>query len=79
MGPKDKVGEGSLYLVNQLRNEPTSDLGVKGGSFAKQIVYVVFPGSGNGQPKSRDEIADIGTRLFERWGGTAAVQAHFLP
>jgi hypothetical protein len=79
MGPKDKIGEGSISLANQLRNEPTSDPGVKGGSFAKQIVYVIFPGSGNGQPKSQKEIADIGARLFERWGGTAAVQAHFLP
>lgn len=79
MGPKDKIGEGSIYLANQLRNEPTANPGVKGGSFAKQIVYVVFPGSGNGQPKSQKEIVDIGARLFESWGGTGAVQAHFLP
>jgi hypothetical protein len=75
VGPRDKLGEGSIYLANQLRDHPDLSPGAKGGSFPKQIVYVIFPGSGNGQPKSREAIASVGARLFEQWGGMAAVQA----
>jgi hypothetical protein len=74
-GPKDKLGEGSLYLANQLRTKPLSGRSAVRRSLRDRILYVIFPGSGNGRPKSREEIARIGAELFERWGGTAAVEA----
>jgi len=72
-GPKDRIGEGSLYLANQLRNAPLPDaLGIR-TSLVHGIVYAVFPGSGVGRPKTREQINVAGARLFERWGGKSAL------
>jgi hypothetical protein len=72
-GPKDKLGEGSLYLANQLRTSPVPDaIGVR-QSLPKDIVYVLFPGSGNRRPKKREQIAAAGAKLFRDWGGVAAL------
>jgi hypothetical protein len=74
-GPKDRLGEGSLYLANQLRSRPLPDaLGTR-QSLPRGIVYVVFPGSGNRRPKTREQIAAAGAKLFEHWGGRAGVKA----
>jgi hypothetical protein len=73
-GPKDRIGEGSLYLANRLRNAPVPDaIGIR-KSLVRGIVYVVFPGSGNGRPKSREQIAVAGAKLFEHWGGLARLE-----
>lgn len=73
-GPKDRIGEGSLYLANQLRNAPLPDsIGIR-KSLVRGIVYVAFPGSGSGRPKSREQIAVAGASLFGRWGGLAALK-----
>jgi hypothetical protein len=73
-GPKDHIGEGSLYLANQLRNAPLPDsIGIR-KSLAHGIVYVFFPGSGNGRPKTREQIATVGARLFAEWGGLARLK-----
>jgi hypothetical protein len=74
-GPKDRLGEGSLYLANQLRNIPLPDAEGTRQSLPRRIVYVLFPGSGNGKPKTREQISAVGAKLFERWGGRAAVNA----
>jgi hypothetical protein len=74
-GPKDKLGEGSLYLANRLRKSPVPDaIGVR-QSLPRGIVYVLFPGSGNRRPKQREQIAAVGAKLFRDWGGVAAVKA----
>jgi Fungal chitosanase of glycosyl hydrolase group 75 len=73
-GPRDKLGEGSLYLVNQLRNAPVPDKAGIRQSLPKGIVYVLFPGSGNRRPKSREQIVAGAAALFERWGGVAAAK-----
>lgn len=72
-GPRDRIGEGSLYLANQLRSAPLPDsIGIR-KSLVRGIVYVVFPGSGTGKPKTREQIAVVGSKLFERWGGLSAL------
>jgi hypothetical protein len=40
---------------------------------ASPLHYIVFVGSGNGRPRSLQEINDEGARLFEVWGGTTRV------
>jgi hypothetical protein len=73
-GPRDRIGEGSLYLANQLRDTPVPDsIGIR-KSLVHGIVYVAFPGSGNGRPKSREQIAAAGAKLFGHWGGLAALK-----
>jgi len=65
VGPKDKLGEGSIALAQAL--------GVDGnprrGGVGKGIAYVVFPGSGAGWPRGVEEIAKDGAKLFQDWGG----------
>jgi hypothetical protein len=73
-GPKDKLGEGSLYLANQLRNASLPDAQAVRQSLPKGIDYVLFPGSGNGRPKTREQIVSAGEALFGRFGGAAAVK-----
>jgi hypothetical protein len=67
VGPRDKLGEGSIALAETL--------GVNGdprrGGTAKGILYVVFPGSGMGWPRAREEISDEGARRFSEWKETA--------
>jgi hypothetical protein len=76
-GPKNKLGEGSIYLVNQLRTSPLLDSSAMRRSLAGGIVYVLFPGSGNRRPKSREEIVGAGAKLFAQRGGLAALKACF--
>jgi len=70
VGPKDKLGEGSIALADALgiRSNP------KRGGAVKGVVYVVFPGSSAGWPRTSEEIAGDGERLFKAWGGVARVQ-----
>jgi hypothetical protein len=74
-GPRNKLGEGSLYLANQLRGSPLPDAAGTRRSLARGIVYVLFPGSGNRRPKGREQIIAAASKLFDRWGSTAAVKA----
>jgi hypothetical protein len=74
-GPRDRLGEGSLELANQLRSAPLPGTEGTRQSLVSGIVYVVFPGSGNRRPKTREQIATAGARLFERWGSRAAIKA----
>lgn len=73
-GPKGRIGEGSLYLANQLRDVPLPNAVGTRRSLPKGIVYVAFPGSGNQRPKSREQIVVLGTKLFNHWGGKAALK-----
>lgn len=75
-GPKGHIGEGSLYLANQLRDAPLPDaLGAR-RSLTRGIVYVVFPGSGSRRSptrqRARQQIVTAAASLFDRWGGVPA-------
>jgi hypothetical protein len=61
VGPEKKLGEGSIALADALgiASNPR-----KGGA-RSGIDYVLFPGSGNGKPRTRDEIELEGARLVE--------------
>lgn len=60
VGPKDKLGEGSTALAAALdvRSDP------KRGGTAAGIRYVVFPKSGDGRPRSVEDLAREGARLY---------------
>ena len=73
VGPKKNLGEGSVALA--------AALGVKknpktGGPVA-DLIYVVFPGSGNGKPRSLVEINTNGAEKFAEFGGSEQVNACF--
>lgn len=66
VGPSDRIGEGSMALAENLgiRSDARNG-GARGG-----IVYLVFPGSGNGRPRTIEEINSEGEQLFQAWGGS---------
>lgn len=71
LGPRNKLGEGSIKLAERL-GVPANP---RHGGASRGIVYVVFPGSGNGKPKTLQEIDDEGKTLFEAWGGMRRLDA----
>jgi hypothetical protein len=65
------LGEGSIALADNLGiRSDARDGGTRGG-----ILYVVFPGSGNHQPKSVEEINEQAGELFQNWGGIDQVRS----
>jgi hypothetical protein len=70
-GPAGKIGEGSIALAEAL-GLPSSPK--HGGTDEKEIVYVVFAGSGNGRPRTKAEINATGKKLLKAWGGLERLQ-----
>lgn len=71
-GPSGKLGEGSIYLANQIGVNPNAR---SGGTDLGIIDYIVFPGSGSGQGvhKTVSEINTIGAAQMAAIGGTSIV------
>ena len=65
VGPALKIGEGSISLAAAL-GIPSSP---KNGGTGHGIIYIVFPGSGEGWPLSQAQIDQYGAALFAKWGG----------
>jgi hypothetical protein len=63
--PDLKMGEGSIALANALG----IDSDARTGGTERGVAYVIYPGSGNGNPRTAGEIARTARREFERWGG----------
>jgi hypothetical protein len=74
IGLKNQIGEGSIALSQALGNDPLVRSRVRQG-IPKNIVYIVFPGSGNGQPRTTSEIEAETKRLFEIWGGIERIKS----
>ncbi|GLI22128.1 hypothetical protein GGQ86_000571 [Xanthobacter flavus] len=73
IGPVDKIGEGSIALANALgiNGNPKS-----GGVEDRQVLYLVFQGSGRGSAMTLAELNATVKPLFERWGGVARMEAY---
>jgi hypothetical protein len=73
LGPKGHIGEGSIALAEALGiNADPRRGGASGG-----VIYVLFPNSGDGTPRSVAEINAESARLFEAWGGLGQVGVCF--
>jgi hypothetical protein len=59
------LGEGSVALANNLGIWSDARQGGRRGG----ILYLVFPGSGNRQPRTIDEISAETEKLLQEWGG----------
>lgn len=71
IGPADRIGEGSVALAENLGIRSNArNGGARGG-----ILYLVFPGSGNGQPRTADEINVESEKFLETWGGIPQLTA----
>jgi hypothetical protein len=65
------LGEGSIALANALGI--WSD--ARHGGQSDGILYVMFPGSGNLQPRTISEIESGGEKLLSHWGGIEKLSA----
>lgn len=70
-GPSNRIGEGSIALAENLGL--WSD--ARNGGTTRGILYVVFPGSGNGRPRPIEEINAEAQKLFQVWGGNERLTA----
>jgi hypothetical protein len=59
------LGEGSIALANNLGIWSDARQGGRRGG----ILYLVFPGSGNRQPRAVEEISSETEKLLQDWGG----------
>jgi hypothetical protein len=71
VGPRDLIGEGSIALAENIgvRSSP------RRGGTSSGILYVIFAGSGNHQPRPVDEINSEGARLLHDFGGLERLRA----
>lgn len=66
IAPATSKGEGSIRLADML-GIPSSPK--NGGLSSRELVFVIFPQSGNGKPLSAASIEDIGNSSLTQWGG----------
>jgi len=64
-------GEGSIALADNLGI--WSD--ARRGGWRGGVLYVVFPGTGNGQPRAVDDINQLAGKAFQDWGGTGRLNS----
>lgn len=69
VGPRHYIGEGSVALAKAL-GVPHSP---RGGGAAHGVTWILYPGSGNGQPRSPEEIEREASKRFDEWGGADRV------
>lgn len=68
-GPRRKIGEGSIALHRSLGFERIKNHKVLNIGIDKDVVTLVFPGSGNGSYQDPDAIRAIGSAAFQALGG----------
>ena len=71
VGPSDRIGEGSVALAENLGIRSDA----RNGGARRGILFLVFPGSGNGRPRPIEEINSEGEKLLQAWGGTSQLSA----
>jgi len=68
VGPSDRIGEGSVALAEKLGIRSDA----RNGGTRRGILYLVFPGSGTGRPRTIDEINGETQRLLQQWESSAS-------
>ncbi len=63
VGPFDRIGEGSMALADNLGVRSDA----RNGGAHRGILYLVFPGSGNGRPRTIEQINSQGQKLLLAW------------
>jgi hypothetical protein len=71
VGPPDRIGEGSMALAENLGIRSDA----RNGGARRGILFLVFPGSGNGRPRPIEEINAEAEKLLQAWGGTSQLTA----
>jgi hypothetical protein len=79
LGPRKKLGEGSVALHLALGNDPFQTRNgvrrARKGIAGRDVVYLLFPGSRKtGEPTPKESIVQEGRRLLEEFGGEAKLR-----
>jgi hypothetical protein len=69
--PNLPVGEGSIALAQALGIDANPRTGGKDGD----VVYLIYPDSGNARPRELEEIVVNTKKLFDAWGGLDRLNA----
>ena len=69
--PELPMGEGSIALAKSLG----IDENPRSGGVEKGVAYVIYPGSGNGKPRTLDNIVSGSQGYFLRWGDLQKLHA----
>jgi hypothetical protein len=72
-GPETHIGEASVAAAHNVGLELVN----KEGGANNGIIYIVFPGSGNGSVRTVSEINSQGAALLNSWGGLEKLKASF--
>jgi len=75
VGPIDRIGEGSIALARNLGIHSDA----RNGGARSGIVYLIFPGSGDGWPKTIDQINAEADKLLQAWGGINLLSSCMQP
>lgn len=72
IGPRKHIGEASIQCAKAIgvASNPRT-----GGTSSKSILYIVYPGSGNGQPRSNEVINNLGSMYFKNLGGINKIKS----
>jgi Fungal chitosanase of glycosyl hydrolase group 75 len=65
VGPRHKIGEGSIALHRALGHETIHHGRLRNVGLDRDVITIVFPGSGNGTPQTPEQIAAIGKARFD--------------
>jgi hypothetical protein len=71
VGPSERIGEGSMALAENLGIRSDA----RNGGARRGILFLVFPGSGNGRPRPIEEINAESEKLLQSWGRTSQLIA----
>jgi len=71
VGPSDRIGEGSMALAENLGIRSDA----RNGGARRGVVFLVFPGSGNGRPRPIEEINAESEKSLQDWGRTSQLAA----
>jgi Fungal chitosanase of glycosyl hydrolase group 75 len=69
--PELQMGEGSIALADGLG----IDSNPRNGGTDGAVAFVIYAGSGNGRPRTLDDINATSRREFELWGGLEKLHA----
>jgi glycosyl hydrolase group 75 (putative chitosanase) len=75
VGPHDRIGEGSVALAENLGIRSDA----RNGGARRGVMYLVFPGSGNGRPRTIEEINAEGQKLLQDWEASISPEVCAFP
>jgi hypothetical protein len=75
IGPKTKIGEGSMALAERLGIPNSPKVGGADGG----VAYLLFPASGNGSARPLRDIEKNARRLLSGWGGETLLRRVAAP